>query len=129
MPVLQNFKQLVRTFSRKVRQIANQTANPASNVLGRAMIAKDPQTLVQKLDSFLFANGSEGLHATRVRTGLGRIEPNANHPLLERPRVLPRRQPARAFSLGTGEQKLAGLSFVNLKCSHLSGAIAGPRAA
>ena len=46
----------------------------------------------------------------RVRPELRGIEPDASHPLLHKPRILPGGESARAVVFATGEQKLAGRS-------------------
>ena len=45
----------------------------------------------------------------RVRAELGRVEPDAGHPFLHEPSILPSSQPARAVILATGKQELSGL--------------------
>ena len=50
-----------------------------------------------------------------MRTELCRIEPDAGHPILDKPRILPSGQSARAVVATAGKQKLAGLSASQYK--------------
>ena len=58
--------------------------------------------------------------AQGVRAELRRVEPNAGHPLLHKPRILPRRQAARATVVATGNRNWPDFRPVNLRYSSIA---------